>query len=317
MMCGLRYSISFHPVCRVVPETTDLLAQLDQDAVGSFTIHNDGQTALDYKVVPTCQCTKLFPDSGTVEPGHSTSVQVMIAPLKALSAVRSVTIEIQTNDPSESKHRVGFTVAKSLPWSGVTSKTSFGVLTLRNYQSQVRSLELSAMTSASPPQLTVVGNPGYVMGSVVPTGPDKWRIEFKLKPDIPIGQYTTTFAIGTAEHPQIAHVPVFVRITENVAIRPTMTMMGTDEADPVTVEIRGVDCDLPASVVSIREVAGVRLVSTQQISPSRVQVSLELSREYRATLPQKIRILAADLGEAELLCIRSSTRPKNDRKVTH
>ncbi len=318
VMCGLRYRASFHPICRVVTKATDLLAILDQDATGSFTIHNDGQAALDYKVIPTCQCTKFFPKSGRVEPGHSESVQVEITPLKAINTVRPVIIVIQTTDPDEASHRVGFTVAKSLPWSGVAGSTSFGVLTQRNYRGQVKSLELSSFASAPPPpQLTVVGQPGYVIGKVVPIEPGKWRIEFRLQPDIPIGQYTTTFAIGTAQHPEIAHIPVFLRITENVALRPTMTMIGADETDPVTVEIRGIDCDLPASIVSVEEIPGVRMISTQQISPSRVQASLELSREYRASLPQKIRFSATDLGEVELLCIRSSTRPKIDRNVTH
>lgn len=129
VMCGLRYRASFHPVCRIDSIATDLLAKLDEDAIGDFTIHNDGQAALDYKVIPTCQCTKIFPKSGRVEPGHSESIQVLIAPLKALNAIRPVTIEILTNDPHEASHRVGFTVAKSLPWIGVSGSTSFGVLT--------------------------------------------------------------------------------------------------------------------------------------------------------------------------------------------
>ncbi len=188
--------------------------------------------------------------------------------------------------------------------------------TQRNYQGQVRTLELSALSNAPAPQLTVVGQPGYVIAKVVPIETDKWRIEFSLQPEIPIGQYTTTFAIGTAKHPEIAQIPVFLRITENVAIRPTMTMLGADEADPVTVEIRGVDCDLDASAVSVGEVSGLRMISAQQMTPRRVQISLKISREYRAKLPQRIRIIAEDLGEAELFCIRSSTRPQIDHKVT-
>ena len=151
---------------------------------------------------------------------------------------------------------------------------------------------------------------------MVPTGTNQWRIEFRLKPDIRIGQYTTTFAIGTATHPDIAHIPVFLRITENVAIRPTMTMLGADEADPVTVEIRGVDCDLNASAVRVEEVPGLQMISTLQMTPRRVKLSLDISREFREKLPQRIRIIADELGKAELFCIRSSTRPQIDRKVT-
>ena len=58
------------------------------------------------------------------------------------------------------------------------------------------------------------------------------------------------------------------------------------------------------------------LISAQQMTPRRVQISLKISREYRAKLPQRIRIIAEDLGEAELFCIRSSTRPQIDHKVT-
>ncbi len=155
VMCGLRYRASYHPVCRVVQEGTDLFAELDQDAIGSFTIHNDGQAALDYKVIPTCQCTKFFPKSGRVEPGHLESVRVEITPLKVLHAVRPVTIQIQTNDPHKATHRAGFNVAKSLPWSGVTGNVSFGVLTQRNYRGQVRTVNLGAWASAPPPPAVV------------------------------------------------------------------------------------------------------------------------------------------------------------------
>ena len=94
-------------------------------------------------------------------------------------------------------------------------------------------------------------------------------------------------------------------------------MLGATETEPVIVEVHGVDCELSASVVSVTEVPGLRQISTEQISQNRVRVSLDLSHEYRATLPQKVRINAAGLGELELLCVGSSTRSQNEPQVAH
>ena len=149
-MCGLKYRAALHPVCRIEPEASDLLAQPGHHANGSFFVHNDGEVDLHFKVTPSCQCTKIDPKSGTVAPGKSEIVRVEISPLMDLGAVRPVSIQIQTNDPKEPSQQVGFTVAKSIPWEGVTGNVSFGVLTKRNYAGQTRSLELSSSKSGPP-----------------------------------------------------------------------------------------------------------------------------------------------------------------------
>lgn len=321
-MCGIRYFVSSgNPECRIVSEATELLAQPGEDAVGTFVVHNDGQTDLQYNVTPTCQCTKLSPMSGVVTPGHSETVRVSIAPLKELNAIRPVTVEILTNDPHRASQRVDFTVAQSMPWSFAGGTVSFGVISEQKYRGQVRTLDLTANPNfphpIPAPQLKVIGRPGHITGKVFAGGADHWRIEFGLQPDLPVGQYTTNFSIGTVEHPELAHLPVFLRITENIAIRPVMTMLGSTETEPVTVEIHGIECELPASVVSVYDLPGVQLRRKEQISPTRVRVTLDLGPEFRTSLPQKLRITAAGLGESELLCVSSRSHSTPNLHVAH
>lgn len=320
-MCGISYWISSGPECRVEVDAGELLAHPGEDAIGTFSIHNDGQSVLDYSVTRTCQCTKLSSTSGSVRPGQSESVRVSISPLKEIDAIRPVSIEVLTNDPDQASHRVDFTIGKIMPWVFANPTASFGVLTQRNYYGQVRTLDLVAATDLDAPvpipQLTVVGGSRFITGKVVSTGAKSWRIEFGLQPDIPVGQYTTTFAVGTPEHLEIAHIPVFLRVAENVVIRPVMTMLSTSESQPITVEVHGVDCEVPASEIRVPEVPGVSLIGKEQLSPSRVRVTLDLSHEYRTSLPQKVRIIANGLGQSELLCVKSGISSKKIRQVVH
>lgn len=321
-MCGIRYFVSSgNPECRIVPEAFELLAQPGEDAVGTFVVHNAGQTDLQYNVTPTCQCTKVSPMSGVVTPGHSETVRVSISPLKEFNAIRPVTIEVLTNDPQRASQRVEFSVIQSMPWSFAGKTVNFGVISEQKYRGQVRTLDLTANPNfphpIPVPQLKVIGKPGHITGKVIAGEANHWQLEFGLQPDIPVGQYTTTFSIGTAEHPELAHLPVFLRISENIAIRPVMTMLGAAETEPVSVEIHGVECELPASVVSVCDLPGVRLRHKEQISPNRVRVTLDLGPEFRTALPQKIRIVAAGLGESELLCVSSRSHSKPSLHVAH
>lgn len=321
-MCSVKYCTPLdQSECRVTQNTTELMALPGEDAVGTFTIHNDGKSDLDFSISPSCQCTKSTPSSGSIRPGESELVRVFISPLKELDAVRPATVEIQTNEPGRSRHRVDFSVSKSMPWNFATRTASFGVISQQKYQGQVRALDLVAASNlqapAPAPQLKVIGGSEQITGKVTATGSNSWRIEFGLSPDIPVGQYTTNFAIGTAEHPEIARIPVFLRITENIAIRPVMTMLGANETEPVTVEIQGVDCELSESIVRVSEDPGVRLIQKLQLSPSRVRVTLDLGPEYRKSLPRKVRLIAQGLGESELLCVSSGTRLKQDLHVAH
>ncbi len=195
----------------------------------------------------------------------------------------------------------------------------FGAIPHRKFNGMTQAFELSAphnRPGCPPPILTQLGPNAFMNATVVPLDATHWNLEFQVSQKAPIGQHSTKFAIGTAEHPEIAIIPVLLNITENVALRPRIVMLDLHEIDSAEIDVYGLETDLLASMLAIPPDQGVRLVSTTQITPNRVRVKLEFDAGMMSTLPKKIRIDVQDLGSLELFCVKAQSTPISPKSLT-
>ena len=260
-----------HPTIAISPSNLDLGDGIPNELMsGRLTLRNSGNAPLKYRITKSCGCTKVDPDSGTLDANKFQILKVNIRLPSYLNSQRSASITIKSNDIK--RPSVTCTISANCPAPIRVTPTSveFSEVMTGEVSTETRVVVLESLTNAKTPHIPkfkAVNSSGNFIIQRYKNSDGKQLLKLHQKNKLPKGDYYDDI-VFQSEDPLVnsLRISIHVRVVDPIQIIPTTVFLRKDPKTkaffPVEllVSMRGSNSRLPMeNVYIVDNPGGVRL----------------------------------------------------------
>jgi len=253
---------------------------------GTFEVKNVGSEDLTFQAQTSCNCSRLEPMEGSVEPGGRQQFRIAVR-LREKGKDENVIILFTTNDSGQPKAR--FEVFAHCPTDLIVQPTrvDFGMIPIGTSASRTIRIQKGAVRLQS---VTVAGTDAHLAAELKEAGLDSAALEVRLLPSAPGGLFTGTVRLRPGEDADEVVVPVSAQVCRPLLCSPASLLLpvGSEGAKEFNCLVWRLDGQPLAAAYRIEAPDWLRVEdSSPNLEPRRLirlRVVAELGTTHRTTV---------------------------------